>query len=174
MEKKSFDEATRGFKGKHILKYIIKFKKEGNGYLLDCIDDDVFIYTFFLRTNLAPKKWLDKGFYPTQARVLFLFEQLPCKFHICYLDNLFMSTNIYCTAYVDLKDKVKMNGVTRAKYYGLLRFIIQQEETEKIKKARATGKIKSGVIEGYTDFPELVCCSIYDTKPVYFLTMDSE
>ena len=42
----SFDEATRDFKGKHSLKYVIKFKKEGNGYLLDCIGDGGFIYNF--------------------------------------------------------------------------------------------------------------------------------
>ena len=96
--------------------------------MLDCIGDDGFIYTFFLRTTPAPKKWIDKGFCPTQARVLFLFEQLTCKLHTCYLDNLFMSTNICCTAYVELPSRVK-NGVTRAKDRGLPQFVIQQEET---------------------------------------------
>ena len=41
-------------------------------------------------------------------------------------------------------------------------------------KAREIGRIKSGVIEGGVYFPGLVCCSIYDTKPVRFLTMASE
>ena len=45
----SFDEATRDFKGKDSLESVIKFKKEGNGYLLDCISDDGFIYTFPLQ-----------------------------------------------------------------------------------------------------------------------------
>ena len=52
----SFDEATQGFKGRHYLKAKIKFKKAGDGYLIDCIGDDGFIFTFYQRTNPAPKK----------------------------------------------------------------------------------------------------------------------
>ena len=77
---------------------------------------------------------MDKVFCTTQEIVLFLFEQIPCKFNICYLENLFMSTNICPTANVDLKAKVKMNGVTREKYRGLPKFAIQQEETKKLNK----------------------------------------
>ena len=68
-----------------------------------------------------------------------------------------MSTNIFRNAYVDLKDKVKMNSVTRSKDRVLPRFFIQQEETKKPNKQRAIWKIKAGVIEGDTDFPGLVC-----------------
>ena len=48
LEKISFDEAMNGFKGKHSLKSVIKFKKEGDGHLPDCIGEDGFIYTFLL------------------------------------------------------------------------------------------------------------------------------
>ena len=54
-EKISFDEATHGFKGKHSLNHVIKSKKEGDGYLLDWIGDDGFIYTFPLQKNPAPR-----------------------------------------------------------------------------------------------------------------------
>ena len=67
-----------------------------------------------------------------------------------------------------------MNGVTRAKDCGLPRFFIQQEETQKLNKSRAIGEIKAGVIEGDAYCSGLVCCSIYDTKPIHFLTMASE
>ena len=77
---------------------------------------------------------MNKGFCPTQARVILLFEKLPCKFHMCYLDNLSVSTNICRTVYVDFQDKVKMHGVTRSKDRGPPRFVIQQEDT--INKAR--------------------------------------
>ena len=109
----SFDEATRGFKGKYILKSVIKYKSEGDDYLLDCLGYGGFIYTFFLRTPPAPKKWVDKGLCPAQSRVLFLFEQLPCKFHTCSLDNFFMYTNICRTIYVELNSNIKKHGVTR-------------------------------------------------------------
>ena len=67
-----------------------------------------------------------------------------------------------------------MHGVTRAKDRGLPQFVIQQEELSKVKKEQAIGTIKAGVMEGDKFCPGLVCCSIYDTKPVHFLTMASE
>ena len=85
-----------------------------------------------------------------------------------------MSTNIFCNVYVDLKAKVKINGVTREKYRGMPIFVIQQEDTKKLKKVRRIGTIRAGVIEGETDFPGLACFSIYYTKPVHFLIMASE
>ena len=109
----SLDEATQGFKGRHYLKAKIKYKKAGDGYLIDCIGDDGFIYTMFLRTNPAPRKWIELGFCPTQARVLFLLDQLPGKYYRCYMDNLFMSAKLCRTAYVSLESKVLLHGVTR-------------------------------------------------------------
>ena len=55
-----------------------------------------------------------------------------------------MSTNICCTAYVDLKAKYNIHYVKIEKDRGLPIFFIQQEDTEKIKKARAIGAIKAG------------------------------
>ena len=64
----SFDEATQGCRGRHYLKAKIKYKKAVDGYLIDCIGDDVLS---------TPEKWTSMGFRSTQARVLFLFDQLP-------------------------------------------------------------------------------------------------
>ena len=116
---------------------------------------------------------MDKGFYPTQARVIFLFEQPPCRFHIFYLENLFISIDICLTAYVELKAKVKIHGVKREKERGLPRFFIKKEDTKKLKKERAIRTMKAGVIEGDADCPGIICCSIYDTNPVHFLTISS-
>ena len=100
---------------------------------------------------------MDKGLCPTQASFIFFFENIPCKFHIFYLDNLFISNHICCTPYVEFKAKVKIHGLTRAKYLGLPIFFIQQKETKKIKKARVIGTIKAGVIEEYSDCPRILC-----------------
>lgn len=166
----SFDEATQGFKGRHYLKAKIKFKKAGDGYLIDCIGDDGFIFTFYQRTNPAPKKWTDIGFSPTQARVLFLFDQLPGKFYICYLDNLFMSAKLCRTAYVELNSKVMMHGVTRASGRGLPEFVIQKEVTGVLEKQALTGTLKAAVLIGDNKCPALLACSVYDSKPVHFLS----
>ena len=83
----SIDEVVQGFKGRHYLKAKIKHKEVGNEYWINCIGADGFIFTF-CHANPVPKKLTDKGFSPTQARALFLFDQLPVKFCACYLDNL--------------------------------------------------------------------------------------
>ena len=84
----SFDEVAQGFKGRHYLKAKINHKEAGDECLIDCIGVDAFIFTFYQRANPAPKKLTDKGFSPTQARALFLFDQLLVKFCACHLDNL--------------------------------------------------------------------------------------
>ena len=81
-------------------------------YIVYCIFDNGFILNSFLRTTIDPKKWYNKGSRNSQARVLFLFDQIPRKYYICYLDNIFMSAHILRTAYVDIKSKVKMHFVT--------------------------------------------------------------
>jgi len=76
----SFDESMQSFQGCHYLKAKIKLKKVGDGYLIDCVGDDGFIFTMYQRTNPVPQKWTALGFSPTQARILFLFDQLPGKY----------------------------------------------------------------------------------------------
>ena len=120
----SYNKATQGFKGRHSLQSKNKFKKVGDGYLIDCIGDDGFICTFYQRTNPAPQQWIYLGFSPIQARVLFLFDQLPGEYYICYLDNLFISAKLCRTAYISLKSKVMMHGVTRASGSSLPEFVI--------------------------------------------------
>ena len=111
---------------------------------------------------------MDKGFCPTQARVLFLFDQLPCKFHICYLENLFMLTNICRTVYVDLKAKVKIHGVTIAKDLGLPIFFIKQEDTEKLKKARSIRTIKQVYLKETHIFQDLSIAQFIIRSPFIF------
>ena len=67
-----------------------------------------------------------------------------------------MSNNIYLTAHVDLKAEVKMHGMKISKERGLPIFVIQQYETDKLKKTGSIGTIKASVIEGDTYFPGLV------------------
>ena len=166
----SYDEATQGFKGRHYLKAKIKYKKAGDGYLIDCVGDDGFIFTFYQRTNPAPKKWTDMGFSPTQARVLFLFDQLPGKYYTCYLDNLFMSARLCRMAYVKLDSKVMMHGVTRASGRGLPEFVVQKEVSGVSQKEAVIGTLKAAVLNGDDECPALIACSVYDSKPVHFLS----
>ena len=124
----------------------------------------------FLRTNPAPRKWVDLGFSPTQSRVLFLLDQLPGKYYRCYLDNLFMSAKLCRTAYVSLKSKVMLHGVTRVNGRGLPKSIIQEQVTTTNELKTCTGRTKAAVITGDSECPALIAFSVYDTKPVHFLS----
>ena len=59
--------------------------------MIDAICDDGFTITFYFRNIPAPKKVIDKGFSPTHARILFMFEQLKGKNFTYGLDNLYIS-----------------------------------------------------------------------------------
>ena len=98
----SYNKSTQGFKDRHYLKVKIKHKKSGDRHLIDCVDDDGFIFTFYQRANPAPKKWTDIGFSPTQARVLFLFDQSPGKYCTYYLDNILMSAALCRMSFAQL------------------------------------------------------------------------
>jgi hypothetical protein len=63
----SIDEQTIGFKGHHIDKLRINYKKEGDGFQCDTVCCDGYTYSFFMRNMPAPKKYLDKGLSPLHA-----------------------------------------------------------------------------------------------------------
>ncbi len=75
----SCDEQTIGFQGRHQDKQRISYKKEGDGFQADCICENGYTYSFYFRNVAAPKKYLKKKCSPLHARVLFMFDQLPCK-----------------------------------------------------------------------------------------------
>ena len=124
----------------------------------------------FLRTNPAPRKWVELGFCPTQARVLFLLDQLPGKYYRCYLDNLFMSAKLCRTTNVSLKSKVMLHGVTRVSGRGLPKSIIQDQVFTINELKTCTGTTKAAVIVGDSEYPALIAFSVYDSKPVHFLS----
>ena len=57
----STDEQTMGFKGQHVDKLRITYKKECDGFQCDCIVEDGYNFILYFHYQPAPKKWLDKG-----------------------------------------------------------------------------------------------------------------
>ena len=75
------DEQTMGFKGNHADKLRITYKKEGDGFQVDAISDDGYMFTFYFGKHPAPKKYLDMGFSQLHSRVLALYDSLEDKLH---------------------------------------------------------------------------------------------
>jgi len=164
----SCDEQTIGFQGQHQDKQRINYKKEGDGFQADCICEKGFTYTFYYRNVSAPKKYLKRKCSPLHSRVLFMFDQLPCKNVIVGLDNLYISAR-FCREALIGKNKVMVHGVCRKEGRGIPPCVLQKE-VKRAEQAAVRGKTKAAVLEGDPDCTDLVAFSVYDTKPVHFLS----
>ena len=91
----SCDEQTIGFSGKHKNKQQITFKKDGDGFLTDCICSDGYTYNFHFCHQPPSKKLLDLGLSSLHAQVVGLVSQLPNKNYILSMDNLYNSAKFF-------------------------------------------------------------------------------
>ena len=66
-----------------------------------------------------------------------------------------------------------VHGVCRASKWGLPKSVILPEVKGKTNIAKARGMVKAVVIKGDSKVENLVSFSVYDTKPVHFLSMDA-
>ena len=166
----SCDEQTIGFQGNHRDKQRITYKKEGDGFLADCICSDGYTFAFHFRHQAASKKIMDSfKCSPLHARVLGLISQLPDIFYTLGMDNLYNSAKL-CRLCYSMNQKVMVHGVTRPSLRGIPS-VIKQEEVKKkgdLEKVRHT--VKAAVLKGDEVVHDLVSVSVYDTKPVYFLS----
>ena len=105
------------------------------------------------------------SFDPTQARGLFLSDQLQRKCYTRYLDDLFISTKICRTTYVVLKSKVTMHGVTRSFGYILPEFMTQKKVTGLQDKQALTITTKADVLTGDDECSALLAILVCDSKP---------
>jgi hypothetical protein len=166
----SRDEQIIGFKGNHQDKQHISYKREGDGFLTDAISEDGYTYSFYFRSMPAPKKFIQKKFSPTYARILFLFDQLKEGNHICGLDNLYNSTKFARDAFVGKNCKM-VHGMTCKSGRGLPSCVLQEELKNAKEAEKVRGLTKAAVLEGDAECPNLVAFSVYDTKLVHFLSM---
>lgn len=148
----------------------ITYKAEGDGFQCDAICESGYTYTFYFRNQPAPEKYTKLGISPLHSRVLFLFDQLSEKFHDCGLDNLYNLAK-FCKLAYNSRNKVKTFGVTRKGMRGMPDCVKQEEQKSKEGKERERGTVKAAVLKGDDDCPDLIAASIYDTKPVHFLSM---
>ena len=170
----SCDEQTVGFQGNHKDKQRITYKREGDGFLADCICSDGYTYTFQFRHQEASKKIMkDFSCSPLNARVLAGIAQLPDKYYTLGMDNLFNSAKL-CRAAYSMPQKVMVHGVTRPTLRGIPPIVKQNEVTKKSELESVRHTVKAAKVCGDEVCNNLLAISVYDTKPVYFLTNVAE
>jgi hypothetical protein len=169
----SCDEQCIGFTGNHKDKQRINYKKEGDGFLADSICEEGYTYAFFFRNQPAPAHYLNQGFSPTHARVLFLFDTLPSKNHVIGLDNLFMSAKLAWGAY-NGKNQVKIHGVVRRHNRGVPSCVFQEDKTKKEEIEAARGTLKAAILKDDNNCPDLCVISYYDSKVVYLMSTSNQ
>ena len=106
---------------------------------------------------------------PLHARVLGLISQLPDKYYTLGMDNLYNSAKLCRLAY-SMDQKVMVHGVTRPTLRGIPQAIKQQEVSKKKDLEKVRHTVKAAVLKGDEVSKDLVSVSLYDTKPVYFLS----
>ena len=166
----SCDEQTIGCQGMSIFIQRITYKAEGDGFLIDCICSDGYTYCFHFRHQKASEKMMKTyDCSPLHARVLGLISQLPDKNYTMGLDNLYMSAK-FCRLAIQMDQRVMVHGITRANGRGVPSLVKQQEVTKKGELEAVRNTVKAARLKGDTVCKDLIFISIYDTKPVYFLS----
>jgi Transposase IS4/SAP domain len=166
----SVDEQTIGFQGHHKDKLRITYKAEGDGFQCDALCEGGFTISFYFRNEPAPLKYLSMGMSPLHARVMSLFDCLEDNYHRCSMDNLYMSAKFARNAF-NHPNKVLIAGVTRKGLRGLPNCVMQEEVKTRSDQLKVRGTVKAAILEGDPLCPSLVATSVYDTKPVHFLSM---
>jgi Transposase IS4 len=166
----SVDEQTVGFQGKHQDKLRVTYKVEGDGFQADTICERGFTYAHYFRNDPPPREYIKKGMSPLHSRVLWLFDQLADNHHRVWMDNLYLSAKFVKASYNHPR-KVMIAGVTRRNGRGLPMSVIQDEVKNKTAQEAVRGTVKAAVLKGDPDCPNLVAVSVYDTKPVHFMSI---
>ena len=151
---------------------VIKFKKEGDGFLVDCWADGGYTYAFYFRNDLPPAKYKATGLSALHKRCLAIYDSLPHKNYKVWTDNLYTS---YPFILASLKHPahVMVEGVCRKGKRGVPDCIKQEEVPahKKRKLAEVVGTLKAAVTYP-EEYPEhaVISVSLYDKKPVYLMS----
>ena len=101
-----------------------------------------------------------------------LFDSLKDKYHQCAMDNLYNSAT-FCKKAYNHPQKVLVHGVARKGMRGVPACVLQEEMKNRKDQIKVRGTVKAAVLKGDKDCPDLVASSVYDTKPVHYLSMVS-
>ena len=156
--------------GQHKDKRHITYKAEDDGFQADALCDEGFKYKVYMRNDPAPKKYLKQGLSPLHSRVMALFNAVKDSYHHCTMDNLYNSA-AFCRAAFNHTRDILCQGLIRKGMRGIPPSVFQFEKKSRKDQIKVRGTVKAALMEGNSACPNLVACSIYDTKPVHYLSM---
>ena len=154
----------------HIDKRQVTYKAEGDGFQADALADEGYCYQFYMRNDPPPKQY--SRYLPLHARVMASFDTLKEVFHHVGFDNLYNSA-AFCRASYNHPLKPLVHGVTRKGGRGIPSCVQQQEEKNRKTVDSVRETVKVAKLEGDPGCPCLIASSVYDTKPVHYLSMIS-
>ena len=90
--------------------------------------------------------------------------------------KIFLSAKFLRGAFVDCSSKVMIHGVCRKQGRGLPSCVYQEDVKDPTSNKAQTlrGTTKAAVLVGDENCKDLVVFSVYDVKPVYFISMAAE
>ena len=161
------------FKGQHRDKKRIIYKAEGGDFQVDALCQEGYTYQIWMRNNRAPSKCLKQGMSPLHSRVMVLFDSIEDNHHQCAMNDLYNSV-AFCKAAYNHKKKVLCHSVARSGMRGISKYVMQKEVKNRKEQIAVCRTVKAAMLEGDPPWPSLVASSIYETKPVRFLSMVSD
>ena len=147
------------------------FKAEGDSFIADALCDDGYCYQIYFRNDIAPKKYLEMGLSPLLARTMLLFNALQDKHHCCGMDNLYAA---FCRYVHNHKNRVLVYGVTQKWGLGIPDCVLKEEVINHNAQIAVQDTVKAAKSVGDPDCLDLIASSVYNTKPVHYLSMVSK
>ena len=86
------------------------------------------------------------------------------------MDYLYTSATLCRKAYTHEK-RVMVHGVPGKGMQGIPDVMKQEKVKNRKKQVQLRGTVKAAILQGDKEFPDILASSIYDTKPVHFLSM---
>jgi hypothetical protein len=102
-----------------------------------------------------------------------MFDSLKENYYCCGMDNIYISAKFIAASFKHER-KVLLAGVCRKGGRRFPEAVLQEEVKARNQQIQVRGAVKATVLEGDDTCPNLVTVSVYDTKPVHFLSMSCE
>ena len=110
---------------------------------------------------------------PLDPRVMYLFDTIEENHYQYTMDNIYNSATFFKAVYNHEK-KLPTHGVTRKIMRGIPPCIKQEELNSKKANIDIKGTVKKSVLKGDPKITKLIVSSVYDNKPVHYISMVSE
>ena len=110
------------------------------------------------------------GLSPLHARTTTLLDTVDDEYHQCKMSNFYYYDNFNRAGY-NLRFKVLCHGVKRIGGYSLLPSVLWKYLKREKEQLEYHSTMKSAVLKGDPKWPNIMALSVYDRKPVQYISM---